>query len=169
MSYETVELSPDVFFEKGDDIAALGAHLKQTGTDPCAVYFDPQEGETSVLFWAIRFNAVECVQWIKSQGADLSRRICLNIDVWGHYRDWAEEEGYLEDEDIEFESYAYTPVQISAILNGPFEPITECLRTDERALLRDGFDALYYLCFRKAFAPEGNAAKRARRAYEADV
>ena len=166
MSYESVELTPEVFFDKGDDVAALRAYLKETNTDPCAVYFDPQKGETSVLCWAIRFHAVECARWIKSQGVDLSRRICLNFNVFENHRNWAEEEGYLEEGDIEFEWYAYNALQISAILNGPFEPITECLRTDERALLRDGFDALYYVCFRKAFAPGGNAAKRARRAYE---
>lgn len=79
-----------------------------------------------------------------------------------------EEDKEDDDDEIPIDEVAYTPLQLATVLYGRNSPIANVLREDKASLLRKGFDALFFRCFRKSFAPGKKASKRARLAYDAD-
>ena len=169
MSAQTVDAAIDILLD--DDVANLQAHIHSTETDVRAVYEVQDHGDdydVSLLTHSIQVNALKCVAWLKEQNVDLSKRVYVNPDTFVEYANKASEDKN-DDESICVSDIAYTPLQLATVLHGRHSEMADLLRMNPRTRLREGFDRLYFVCFRKSFAPGQKAAKRARIAFETDA
>ena len=167
-----VEAAADCLLK--DDVAGLRAHIDSERIDIHAVYEGPEDPEedwfiyyVSVLTVAIHFNALKCVAWLRENKVDMSKRVFVNPVCFRNYR------GEKDDgeDNIRVWDVAYTPLQLATVLHGRRSEMAELLRAPARAhaRLRKGFNSMYFLCFRKSFAPGEKAAERARLAFEAEA